>query len=333
MKEEIRSFSQKFFRQGMPEISVIIPVYNTKRWLSACLDSLLAQTFQDWEAVCVDDGSTDGSAEILAKYAGEDERIRVFQQENGGPASARNHGMREVRGEYVAFVDADDEVAPRYLEFMIRGLKQYPQAGLAWCEWCRGQERRKMVCPDSVSAVCYPRPLEHCVLHRKPRLQAMIGGRFFRTSAVLDVRFPDGIDYAEDILFTYYALSAMEAGVHIPLPLYVYRKNESSLSQRPFTIHRLDHELACCVQMAVFSQKHSLSSRAQKKLKQTIALRFFRFIVKHIRESDSDGSKGWLASYIHKLHELELQQIFVPAALPLRYRFFYWACKKRFLHD
>ena len=312
----------------MPEISVIIPVYNAKRWLSSCLDSLLAQTFQDWEAICVDDGSTDGCAEILAKYAAQDERIRVFGQQNAGPSSARNHGLREVRGEYIAFVDADDEVDPQYLELMLGSLKRYPQAGLAWCEVRRDDE--KNICTESSAAVCYPNPLEHCVLHRKPRLPAMIGSRFFRSSVLCGIRFPEGIDYAEDILFTYRVFSTMEAAVYVPSPLYMYRKNESSLSNSPLTIHRIDHEVACCVQMALFSSEHPLTDKAQKKLEQTIALRFFRIIIKLIRRADPDDSKGWFVRHILRLHDLELQHIFVPTALPIKYRFLYWIYKRRY---
>ncbi len=313
----------------MPEISVIIPVYNAKRWLSSCLDSLLAQTFQDWEAICVDDGSTDGCAEILAKYAAQDERIRVFGQQNAGPSSARNHGLREVRGEYIAFVDADDEVDPQYLELMLGSLKRYPQAGLAWCEVRRDDE--KNICTESSAAVCYPNPLEHCVLHRKPRLPAMIGSRFFRSSVLCGIRFPEGIDYAEDILFTYRVFSTMGgAAVYVPSPLYMYRKNESSLSNSPLTIHRIDHEVACCVQMALFSSEHPLTDKAQKKLEQTIALRFFRIIIKLIRRADPDDSKGWFVRHILRLHDLELQHIFVPTALPIKYRFLYWIYKRRY---
>ena len=123
----------------------------------------------------------------------------------------------------------------------------------------------------------------------------------------------------------------MEAAVYVPSPLYMYRKNESSLSNRPLTIHRIDHEVACCVQMALFSFEYPLTGKAQKKLEQTIALRFFRVIIRLIRRDDSNDSKGWLVRHIRRLYELELQHIFVPTALPIRYRFLYWLYKKRFL--
>ena len=92
----------------MLKISVVIPVYNTARWLRQCLDSALGQTLQDIEVICVDDGSTDGSAAILAEYAAKDGRIRVLRQENSGQGVARNRGLEIAQGEFAAFLDSDD---------------------------------------------------------------------------------------------------------------------------------------------------------------------------------------------------------------------------------
>lgn len=92
----------------MPQVSIVIPCWNCERQVARCLDSVLAQTFADWEAVVVNDGSTDGSAEILARYAAKDPRIRVVTQENRGQAAARNRALGLASGEYVAFLDADD---------------------------------------------------------------------------------------------------------------------------------------------------------------------------------------------------------------------------------
>jgi glycosyltransferase involved in cell wall biosynthesis len=87
----------------MPKLSVIIPVYNTEKYLSQCLDSVLAQTFQDFEVICVNDGSTDGSLAILEEYAKKDPRIIVLTQVNQGQSVARNEGMNQIHGEYVCF--------------------------------------------------------------------------------------------------------------------------------------------------------------------------------------------------------------------------------------
>jgi len=92
------------------KISVIIPVYNVAPYLRECLDSVLAQTFTDWEAVCVDDGSTDGSGDILDEYAKRDARVHVIHQANGGLSAARNAGMDAAAGEWLFFLDSDDVI-------------------------------------------------------------------------------------------------------------------------------------------------------------------------------------------------------------------------------
>jgi glycosyltransferase involved in cell wall biosynthesis len=91
-----------------PKISVIIPVYNSEKYLESALDSVLNQTFQDFEILCIDDGSTDSSKEIIKKYMNEDKRIKYFYQKNQGPGPARNLGLKKSKGKYIAFLDSDD---------------------------------------------------------------------------------------------------------------------------------------------------------------------------------------------------------------------------------
>src|SRR5512139_3799743 len=98
-------------RRG-PEISVVVPFYNVEAYLAECLDSLVDQTFDDFEVLLVDDGSPDGSRAIAERYAAADPRLRVVTRPNGGLGAARNTGIREARGRYLTFVDSDD-VVPR----------------------------------------------------------------------------------------------------------------------------------------------------------------------------------------------------------------------------
>lgn len=110
--------------QANPKISVIVPVYNVEKFLPRCLDSLLAQTFPDFELLLIDDGSKDGSGEICDKYALKDNRIRVFHKENGGVASARQLGVDEARGEYSIHADGDDWVEPDMLQCFYNKAKE-----------------------------------------------------------------------------------------------------------------------------------------------------------------------------------------------------------------
>lgn len=112
-----------------PTVSIVIPVYNVEKFLARCLDSVLGQTFADWEVVCVNDGSLDSSADILGQYAARDKRIKVISKENGGLSDARNVGVSAATGEYVLFLDSDDFIHAQTLEIVV-GLAQANNADM-----------------------------------------------------------------------------------------------------------------------------------------------------------------------------------------------------------
>lgn len=118
-----------------PTISIIVPVYNTEKYLRRCLDSIVAQTYKDYECILVDDGSTDDSGMICDKYAAKDNRFKAIHKENGGTSSARNVGLENVNGKYICFCDADDYVDNKWLndfilyiqdcDLVVSGFKKY----------------------------------------------------------------------------------------------------------------------------------------------------------------------------------------------------------------
>jgi len=107
-----------------PIVSVICPCYNQEKYLSETIDSVLAQSMEDWELVIVDDGSKDNSASIAKDYVQRDQRVKYIYQDNAGPSSARNHGVKESTGKYVFFLDGDDKIAPNYLKLGISYMEE-----------------------------------------------------------------------------------------------------------------------------------------------------------------------------------------------------------------
>ena len=105
-------------------ISIIVPVYNQEKYLSRCLDSILDQTYKNLEIICVDDKSTDGSAEIIKHYVQKDSRIVYYRNTGKGVSSARNYGIERANGEYIGFVDSDDFIQPQMYEFMLRAMQE-----------------------------------------------------------------------------------------------------------------------------------------------------------------------------------------------------------------
>jgi glycosyltransferase involved in cell wall biosynthesis len=118
-----------------PSVSIVMPCFNAERHLEKSVGSVRAQTYADWELVMVDDGSTDSTWRLLEKLAADDGRIRIFRQANAGAAAARNRALRESRGLFTAFLDADDTWDPSFLQSMVDALNANPGAGIAYCGW------------------------------------------------------------------------------------------------------------------------------------------------------------------------------------------------------
>lgn len=115
-------------------ISIIVPVYNTEKYLDQCIQSVLAQTYTNWELLLIDDGSTDSSGAICDKYAAEDSRIRVFHKINEGISTTRNYGISHILGEYVIHVDSDDWIEPEMLQDMHRAIRD-SKADMVICDY------------------------------------------------------------------------------------------------------------------------------------------------------------------------------------------------------
>lgn len=120
--------------ENTPSVSVIVPIYNTERYIRRCLDSIRAQTFQSYEVIMIDDGTPDSSAEIAEEYT-VDPRFRLIHQENCGVGYVRNRGIEMARGEYIAFVDSDDAIVPEHLEKLYNAATE-ADADIVCCSYC-----------------------------------------------------------------------------------------------------------------------------------------------------------------------------------------------------
>ena len=123
----------------MPTISVIVPVYNVEIYLHRCVDSILAQTFTDFELILVDDGSPDNCGAICDEYAKKDSRVRVIHKENGGQSSARNRAIEAAQGEWIHFVDSDDLIHPQMLEILYRAAQE-SGANISACSYTEAED-------------------------------------------------------------------------------------------------------------------------------------------------------------------------------------------------
>ena len=163
-------------------ISIIVPIYNAERYLEACLDSLLSQSEKELQILLVDDGSTDGSLAIAKEYAAKDTRVEVFHQSNAGQSAARNVGLRHAKGEFIAFVDADDSLAPEWCETHLKETagSDYVQSGY------------QRILNGIAGKTQLPK---HRYQFTSPCM------RLYRREAIQDLRFEEGMIY-EDVLWS-----------------------------------------------------------------------------------------------------------------------------------
>ncbi len=145
---EIAGNGEERMEKGI--VSIITPCYNGAKYLSETMESVISQTYADWEMFVVDDGSEDGSAELARGYAAKDPRIRLICQENAGSAAARNHGIRLAKGQYIALLDADDLWAPEFLEKQLAFMKQ-KQAACVYCSYARIDERSQEILRPTIA--------------------------------------------------------------------------------------------------------------------------------------------------------------------------------------
>lgn len=216
-----------------PMISVIVPVYNAEKYLQRCVDSILKQSFTDFELLLIDDGSHDRSGELCDEYAEKDNRVRVFHKENGGVSSARNVGLDNALGDWLTFVDADDTLSRDFLYHMVTGIDECVSLVVSNCD---------VIMKDKVNLSHVT--LENTTISGNLMLIRLLKGdnvrnevwaKLFKRSFIGNERFSSRIVIGEDLLFL---LTCSHAGGNenirfVPYSDYHYVINESSAMGKP----------------------------------------------------------------------------------------------------
>lgn len=213
--------------------SLIIPVFNVEKYLGDCLDSVLAQSFQDWEAVCVNDGSTDGSLSILAEYAAKDVRIKVVSQANAGTAVARNTGLKEASGDYIFFLDSDDWLEANALQILaekLNGEDMLCFSGKRYFE-STGKYNQADILPEKVYQSGMDYYNENALLPRDFAFVCVVLRVYNRAFLIQNgLFFDDDISYEDNLWVPMTVYHAHSIKV-ISDPLYIYRIREGSKMQ------------------------------------------------------------------------------------------------------
>lgn len=241
-------------RTVKPLISIVVPIYNVEKYLRACIDSILDQTYRNLEIILVDDGSPDGCSAICDEYKEKDQRIIVIHQKNRGLSGARNAGIDKAQGQYIGFVDSDDTIEPQMFEVLLNNI-QSSGAGMSICG-------RKIVDEEgNVSNKKYARQ-KQMVMDGKSAIIEMNSHMSFDMAAWdklydielwKDIRYPEG-KLSEDFFVIYQLLDKAKKVVWTPEPLYRYLLRNNSISRN--TVIKQDFIEASEGQMRYIHEKY-----------------------------------------------------------------------------
>jgi len=282
----------------MCKVTVIVPVYNTERYLPRCIDSVLSQSLTDFELLLIDDGSTDGSGTICNEYAEKDNRVHVFHKENGGVSSARNLGLKESKGEWVCFVDSDDELLPDGLQVLVNGISEEVDMVMAGYEvyddkgalsYLVEMRKEKNISAEAAVKEMY-KPTDY-------RYQGYIWGKLLRSSIIKEAKlgFAKDVYFNEDRLFMVGFIFASERNVYYTtVPVYKYYERVGS---------------AMMSLMTSFNPRFVTDMDAQIKMREMVRQKCGNEELRELADEGAYGSyrriKGMMKGFNYKNVELE----------------------------
>lgn len=313
----------------MPLISVIVPVYKVEPYLSRCIDSILSQTFTDFELILIDDGSPDNCGKICDEYAQKDNRIQVIHKENGGLSSARNAGIDWVfansNSQWLTFIDSDDWIHPQYLELLLSGANS-TNTDICVCEYTETSEFSDFENLNKVNAQKLSTE-DFFVNHHVTAIIACC--KLYKKNCFENIRYPLG-KLHEDEYTTYKILFEKSYVSYLKDPLYFYYTNPDSIVRSEWTPKRLD-AINAFQEQILFFEKNRYTNAA--KIVKEILLWYISTQIDAVRNLGSYHSylrklKKMLKSYIRKYKEeldlsIKINSDIYKKAYPIIYKI-YW---------
>ena len=280
----------------MPILSIIIPVYNVEKYIDECLDSITRQTFNDMEIICINDGSTDSSAEILSKWQKKDSRIIVSQQINKGPSAARNNGIDIASGKYITFVDSDDILSlEMYSIMMEQAIKDNLDIiGCSFTTFPNGEIRNFALTTNKVTN-CKTLISSSKELHSTNDL--CYTWRYIIKKTILDnnnIVFNEKIKYGEDMIFMIDTIFNCNKILLIDNPLYFYRvNNKDSIMHKKYKA-----DLDTALQLLVKEKKKLVEKYCidkytpfTKDMSEDIVKRYTQMLFNNLRNNPNEPDK------------------------------------------
>ena len=278
-------------------ISIIVPIYNTEKYLHECLDSIINQNYTNFEVLLINDGSTDSSGTICQEYVERDSRFRYIEKDNGGVASARNLGLERSSGAYITFIDSDDWVEFNYLEVLYTALKEndtdvaistYKRFAQDGVFYLRGYSK------ENDEFLNIGKRNRNSFLEILPKLGELdhsfysISSKLIKREIIGNLLFDEQVSYAEDLNFFFHLYLGVESVVYVRDYTYIYRTHDASTSQN-FNELKALHELEIFKRMFQQIEKMGITTfQYFRRLKNLVASRIAGFPTsKAIREYES----------------------------------------------
>lgn len=292
------------------KISVLIPSYQVEPFISRCLDSVISQTYPNLEILVVDDGSSDGTVDVLRSYAANDDRIRVWQEVHRGVSIVRNQLLKEASGDYLFFLDADDFLAPDALQILYDTAVKY-QAEIVQCEMedTSGDE----ISDHSDRGVTVYTRMEALRAYNRtgegPR--CMSAGKLYKKSIFDHIRYPEDGRTQEDEYVAFLALDACQRFVAVHRKLYGYFHNPNSIMRGKFSLDEY---------AAVEALQNSLKFFEEREIPEQVSRIRFRYLTilrclyrKTLENFPQEtGRLSWLREEYHRHLPLMLQELELP---------------------
>lgn len=329
-----------------PLISIIIPVYNAEEFLEGCLDSIVNQTYKNVEILCVNDGSTDGTLEILQEYAQNDDRVKIFNKSNEGASKARNYALEHANGEYIMFVDSDDWIDEETCEIAVDAIINKDVDLVMWSYIREGKvsslEKRIYDCDvlfdaNEVKTKLYRRMfgLIDEELRNPENADALctIWGKLYKNEIIRkqNIEFYDirKIGTFEDGIFNIDYLKHSNNAVFLNRPLYHYRKNQNSVTRSYNPNLQAKHEHIHRY-LQDYIEKNNLNDKYETALSNRIAFELIGYGGNILNKSNENNKYKQIKQIISNPVYANAYRKLKMEYLPIHWRVFFWCAKYKF---
>lgn len=294
-------------------ISVIIPIYNTEKYLRRCIDSVLNSSYRNFEIILINDGSDDGSADICKEYLNRDSRIKYYEQKNAGVSVARNRGIEESKGEWIVFVDSDDFISEDFLSTIAK--EEYQNYDLLIFDFVRlkKEEKEQLSVFPLLGICCYKKKdkifLTEGVLNSGQLVKNGNTGlrssfaKAYKKSIIChySMRFPVEIVIGEDMLFNLEYLQRIETCLYLQKKIYFYELRLNSTSHK-FYSEYLQNNIKYQKQVKSILEKNSIFSYVKKTYYNMVLFETANMLIKGIFNPHSTRSYAENCQLCHEIH-------------------------------